>query len=105
MGNDQRKKNAIPTMVAGRKTVYGPHSGNPETIPKRVRRNPGATSVLEHHFLERGLDVRVRCKSGSRDSGWKSSDERLKGEPPDGIERLAFGSQQINKQLREESRP
>ncbi len=55
MGNDQRKKNAIPTMVAGRKTVDGPHSGNPETIPKRVRRNPSATSVLEHHFLERDL--------------------------------------------------
>jgi hypothetical protein len=56
MGHDQRKKNAIPTMVAGRKTVYGPHSGpmvgNPETIPKRVRGHPSATSVLEHHFLE-----------------------------------------------------
>ena len=61
MGNDQRKKNAIPTMVAGRKTVYGPHSGpmvgNPETIPKRVRGHPSATSVLEHHFLERDLGL------------------------------------------------
>ena len=67
MGNDQRKKNAIPTMVAGRKTVYGPHSGNPETIPKRVRRNPSATSVLEHHFLERDLNEAGRAADAARD--------------------------------------
>ncbi len=34
MGNDQRKKNAIPTMVAGRKTVYGPHSGESGNYPE-----------------------------------------------------------------------
>ena len=67
MGNDQRKKNAIPTMVAGRKTVYGPHSGNPETIPKRVRRNPSATSVLEHHFLEPDLNEAGRAADAARD--------------------------------------
>jgi hypothetical protein len=43
MGNDQRKKNAIPTMVAGRKTIYGPHSG-PMVGYAEVIREPFRTS-------------------------------------------------------------